>query len=396
MVAVQPLTVGATTLRKVVKGSGKVKYASGVSKLTSAQKELLTSYMDAYYNSLADLEPLSLSSLYASGYKKQRQADELVLNALCSIRNMQKTDLRLDAYSYTLTITQSTKQNDGDYLVLAEEDSVQNFVDYASTDAATYNMGHRFLLTKSDGKWKLRDHYRVDSLTETIRGEVNTNPSLSTMKKRASTLLANAKKEVAKRKKRGNEPNESAIRADHEYQAKNAVAYARRWVKTHNSEGGWPNYGHWGGNCQNFVSQALYAGGIPMDSQKPGLWKWYSAIPSKEYTNNGRSPSWSGVNDFLTYVQTNDGYGLVAYANAPYYSGEVGDIIHMGTGGSWKHTVIITKVLKDGNGNVVDYLVASNTADLRDFPVSAHYYADQMLIKIYGWNDATGTAQEEE
>lgn len=392
--AAQPLSVGPAVLRRAVKGSGKLKYAAGVSKLTSSQKKLLQEYMDAYYDSLADLDPVSLKPLYSTKAKKQRQADEAVLEALCSIRNLQKTDLRMDAYSYVLTVTGVTKQENGDILVYAEEDCEQTFVDY-STKAKSYNMGHSFLLTKTDGSWLLRDHWRMDSLTEAIRGQYKLNSGTSGVSKRVDTLLANAKKEVSKRKKRGTKPDEDAIQVDQEYNRKTAATYARKWVQGRNREGGWPDYGHWGGNCQNLVSQSLYASGIPMDIEKPGVWKWYGKNPDKSFAKQGRSPSWSGVNDFLLYVQANEGYGLVAHANAPYYSGQVGDIIHMGTGGQWKHTVMITKVIKNSDGDVIDYLVASNTADLRDFPASAHYYADQMLIKVYGWNEATSQKTEE-
>ena len=41
----------------------------------------------------------------------------------------------------------------------------------------------------------------------------------------------------------------------------------------------------------------------------------------------------------------------------------------------------------DENGNVVDYLLCSNTADLRNFPASAYYYTNRQLIRIIGWND---------
>ena len=36
---------------------------------------------------------------------------------------------------------------------------------------------------------------------------------------------------------------------------------------------------------------------------------------------------------------------------------------------------------------MVDYLLCSNTADLRNFPASAYYYTNRQLTKIIGWND---------
>ena len=51
------------------------------------------------------------------------------------------------------------------------------------------------------------------------------------------------------------------------------------------------------------------------------------------------------------------------------------------------HTTVIQDVLRDGDGAVVDYLLCSNTADLRNFPASAYYYTNRQLTKIVGWND---------
>ena len=123
-----------------------------------------------------------------------------------------------------------------------------------------------------------------------------------------------------------------------------------------------------------------------MDSAAPAQWKWYSDTPNGAFQAVGRSPAWSGVEEFLSYVLDNSGCGMAAIADAPFYSGEPGDIIHMGVDGDWRHTVMITDVMRDADGNAVDYLVASNTANLRDFPVSAFYYTEQMLIRILGWN----------
>jgi len=49
--------------------------------------------------------------------------------------------------------------------------------------------------------------------------------------------------------------------------------------------------------------------------------------------------------------------------------------------------VIITKVVRDDQGNVLDYLVNSNTTDRINYPASAYGYSDLRLIKILGWNE---------
>ena len=51
------------------------------------------------------------------------------------------------------------------------------------------------------------------------------------------------------------------------------------------------------------------------------------------------------------------------------------------------HSVIVTKVIYDDNGNVIDLLINSNTTDRVDYPMSAYGYTDIRLIRIIGYND---------
>lgn len=156
--------------------------------------------------------------------------------------------------------------------------------------------------------------------------------------------------------------------ADYEYYREEAVAYAMQYVGARNSE--WPDYTGHGGNCQNYASQCLLAGGIPMDITGEAVWKWYG----------------SEVAAFISYAIDNTGNGLVAEVDAAYYKREPGDLIHMGTEEGWRHTVMITGVIRNEKGEVLDYLVHSNTADIKEFPASLYGYPKQMLTKIYGWN----------
>ena len=93
------------------------------------------------------------------------------------------------------------------------------------------------------------------------------------------------------------------------------------------------------------------------------------------------------MNKFKAYAQSNTGFGLAALWGAPFYSGEPGDLVHVGTGDGVRHAMVITGVIRDEGGQVVDYLVCSNTCNWRDMPLSAHWYDHQELIKIAGWND---------
>jgi len=116
-------------------------------------------------------------------------------------------------------------------------------------------------------------------------------------------------------------------------------------------------------------------------------WKWYGETVDLDETESGRSPAWTGVEEFYTYASENTGYGLEAVVDDNVFSGSVGDILQYGQDDEWLHSVIITKVIKDSNGNMLDYLINSNTTDRINYPASAYGYSDLRLIKIEGWNE---------
>lgn len=124
-----------------------------------------------------------------------------------------------------------------------------------------------------------------------------------------------------------------------------------------------------------------------MDVKGEQVWKWYAEDINDTDIAWGNSTSWISVNAFYQYVRENEGYGLKAAADAPFWEGEPGDVIRMGIPGSWNHVVLIMEVIRDGQGNTVDYLIGSNTSDLKNFPVSAYPIPCQSLIKIFGWNE---------
>ena len=164
--------------------------------------------------------------------------------------------------------------------------------------------------------------------------------------------------------------SDDAPECDHAYDRDAAVEYMLNWVGKRNSK--WADYSDFGGNCMNLASQVLYTTGIPMDSE------WY-------WDDGDVSPAWCNVVYFYDYAVSQKG-NLVCDASASYYTGEPGDLITMGTSSYTRHITEICALVTDENGNTVDYLLCSNTADLKNFPAGAYYFTNQKLIKIYGSN----------
>ena len=82
-----------------------------------------------------------------------------------------------------------------------------------------------------------------------------------------------------------------------------AKAYIDRWWNGRNPV--WGNFDNLGGDCTNWVSQIINAGGVPED--KTGSYQWYWDNMSAPRTSSPytRSSSWSGVNELWSYIQGN-------------------------------------------------------------------------------------------
>jgi RHS repeat-associated protein len=77
------------------------------------------------------------------------------------------------------------------------------------------------------------------------------------------------------------------------YNAAKAVAYSDKWWNSHNPQ--FPNNERKGGDCANFGSQCIWAGGIKMTG-KPKNSGWWA-------TKNGCSPKWENAHKFYKWTK---------------------------------------------------------------------------------------------
>lgn len=149
------------------------------------------------------------------------------------------------------------------------------------------------------------------------------------------------------------------------YNAKNAVAYAKEWTDP-DEELTNPSYTRYDSDCTNFVSQALYAGGISQISgSRTDTAAWFYewglvAIPS--YT-------WSGAQNLYDHLKSYSSNVTKVTSTADL---EVGDILQFDTlpdDGTFHigHTAIITKM----EGTTWDKIyVTYHSTDREDYAVS--------------------------
>ena len=152
------------------------------------------------------------------------------------------------------------------------------------------------------------------------------------------------------------------------YIRENAVAYARKYAFSQNSLFG--NFAGIGGNCTNFVSQAIYAGSCEMN-YKPTFGWYYISL-------DDRSPSWTGVEYFYNFIIENAGVGPFGRA-ANSDELEVGDVIQLAREGEgYYHSLLVVGF--DGE----DLLVAAQTDNAYARPLSTYDYDYSRYIKILG------------
>lgn len=376
----------------ILEGTGKSEHGVLTAKdgypLTKEQEEIIFAYMGRYYTSLASLEMQDLEDLFETEAKENLELNRSAWEYLIGLRAMQRTDLKLDSYQYELTVEEFSKKGDRELYVRLKEHNIQRFAQYPDIDSEFYNIRHTFLLVQEAEGWRIREHLQDDGIYQNIMGTYRNGESRLVpenedfFQSQKTALLKQAREQLQGRYGAGREI--SLPKARYGYDREAAAAYAENWVGKRNEV--WDDFTGQGGNCQNFVSQCLYAGGIPRDITGEQVWSFRKKDTDMP-ENQVNTDSWINVNAFRRYAADNHRYGLAALPDAPYLEGEAGDVIQMGFPGNWSHTVLITRVITDKQGNVLDYLVDSNTADLKNFPVSAYSLPCQSLVKIYGWNE---------
>lgn len=157
------------------------------------------------------------------------------------------------------------------------------------------------------------------------------------------------------------------------YYRNDAVDYAHKWAYGRNPA--YYNYEDLGGDCTNFVSQCIFAGGGVMNYTR--TFGWY-------YINgNDKAPAWTGVmylNNFLTRgAQTAGPVATRCNVNEL----QAGDVVQLSfTGDSYAHTLLV--VSAKATYNTGDILVAAHSFDADNRALSSYYYKELRCLHITG------------
>lgn len=158
------------------------------------------------------------------------------------------------------------------------------------------------------------------------------------------------------------------------YNRKAAYNYAKRWALDRNPK--YYDFENIGGDCTNFASQVLRAGGCSMNYDK---WTgWY-------YVNvQNRAPAWTGVNYLYEFLINNKGKGPVARL-CTIDEVQIGDIaqINFGLDDDFDHCPVIIRIEEPRDPSNI--FIAAHTYDRLDYPLSNYYYQEVRYIQILGY-----------
>ena len=349
---------------------------------------LITNYMDLYYKSISNLKYEDMSSLFST--EKEAYKNKTAIDLLIESRLLNKNDMKLSNVKYSLEY-KSYEVKDNIYKVKVLEDAHYNFNFIKDITSKLYGIENTFEIEKTVDGYKIKSYDKVQDFYVMIK---NSFKDSSYYKKELDDIkdkfIEEKKKEQTSLEKQYNEYKKGYninISYDHKYDRVKALEYSNKYITSRNSD--WSNYDSVGGNCQNYASQILYAGGIQMDynGDISVQWKHYSSVVDESQTEKGRSYSWTGVSWFYTYAKNNTGKGLVAKVDANYYSAEEADLAQVGYNNEYRHTAVVSGFVKDSEGNIIDLLLNSNTINLENFPLQGYVYPMKRIIKILGYND---------
>ncbi len=375
--------------------------------ITEGMNSVIKEFFIRYFSSFGDFTDNTFDDIYYFDTEYERG----IINTMVAYQNQIRRDMAIDLGYNTATVGVTyrsvTETHEGYDVYLVQNDSM-NYKFVSDITSYTSDIEHHFILKEIDGEYYIVKHTEITGVYELITerydsylrenkltlANLTSSQVSDTLELLKDKLVSDVTKELkaitAQRDEYNRDPDSYAttLAADNQYNVEKALEYSYEWVGQveYKRNPAFTAYDIYGGNCNNYTSQCLLAGGIPMDLQGK-QWKWYGEDINNTGGRIGRSSSWAACEYFYEYCNENTGFGLVCDTAGNLYSGNPGDIIQYVSDGVSVHSVIITKVIYDSNGNVVDYLINSNTTDKIDCPMSLYGYTDFRLIKIIGYNN---------
>ncbi len=155
-----------------------------------------------------------------------------------------------------------------------------------------------------------------------------------------------------------------------QYDREAAVAYAHKWAFSRNPR--FYDFENLGGDCTNFASQVLYAGGAVMNSRPTVGWYYYNL--------NNRAPAWTGVEYLHRFLVNNRGIGPLAQ-EVDMSLIKPGDIVQLSMDGvTFTHSPVVVSV--GAAPSASNILVAAHTFDTDMRPLNTYMHPYRRYLHI--------------
>lgn len=348
-------------------------------------------YMDTYFKVMTTLKEIDMTTLFNKNAYEEAYIHQTAISTLINIRKLELNDMKIDKAKYDIIFTDISK-SDSEITVTFLENDYLNFNFMKDTKSKVIGIENTIIFNND---YEILSVRKVQDFYVMVTNKYNTGKNNKQAKKELDKIkedhISDYKKEIEILKVYKEEfesnKNKPSKTCDNKYDRKDALTYAKKYVLNKNDK--WMDYASIGGNCQNYASQVLHAGGIPMDTYGNSSlqWKHYDSKIDESNNKSGRSSSWTTVPAFYDYAKDNEGFGLCAKVDINPYYAEAGDIGQVGYDENYRHTVVITGKIKDENKKVVDLLINSNSVNLENYPLSGYVYPYKRIIKIFGYND---------
>lgn len=384
----------------IVKNNEPKTYLNKISKTDNYNENIdkdiqntIVKYMDSYFKSITTLKEIDMTNLFCDDAYEEAYINQTAISLLINSRKLERNKMTISNAKYDIIFDDIDNKNDTVTVKVLENDYF-HFDFMKDIESKTYEVENTFVLKKTNNTYKIISLRKVQDFYVMITNEYKTGKSDKDAKKELDKMkedyISDFKDEVSDFKtylsRYENKKDTITKTCDYKYDRTKALSYAKKYVTNRNSE--WSNFSEYGGNCQNFASQVVYNGGVPMDLQGDAIWKYYGDTLNETKNKSGRSPSWTGVTFFYDYAKANEGYGLCAEVDINPFYAEAGDIGQVGYNNNYRHTVVIIGNVKDKNGKITDLLINSNSLNLENYPLSGYVYPNKRIIKILGWNKA--------
>ncbi|MBR1376650.1 MAG: amidase domain-containing protein [Bacilli bacterium] len=352
-------------------------------------QDVIVKFLDAYTKSLVNLNTEDVTNLFTDPSGNEAYLTEATIDFQVEHHKLQPNDMKLSYASYNIEYKSVNISGNKVTIVFLEDDFYKfNFMN--DITSRVIDVENTIVINKNEDETYSIDSLRVvrdNYVMFTNAVEIGSSNAKATIDNLKAKYIGWAKEEVANNKKLLEEANSNEYVAkktcDNGYNRDAAISYANKYADGRNSD--YYDYSDLGGNCANYGSQSVYAGGIPMDYSGTYQWKYYGTGLNDSNTATGRSNSWTSTNYFYNYAKNNTGYGMCADVDVNIFYAEGGDIIQVGYSG-YTHTTIVVGVAKKDN-KILDIIVNSNTVGLENYPVLGYTYQNKRLIKILGYND---------